>query len=116
MITVDRSFNMEWPFNYQLGYHNANCGPPQAVGTTYVTEILIQNDSKIKLCTCEKKYNYLNFDTTEESLQLLKPYEKNMSFRVALNVGGVLSDFLPYVNRTTNSCEVPLIIDSKSSC
>ena len=116
-ITMNRSmFNMEWPFKYQLTYHSSMAGycPPEASGTTYVTEILIQHNSNKKLCTCQKDVGFLNFDTTDMELDLLTTYEKLISFRAALSIDGVLSDFRPFVNRTTNSCELSLVVDSKS--
>ena len=106
--------NMYWHFKYQLVYYNSSYCPPEASGTTYVTEILVQHNSNKKLCTCQKKDGYLNFDTTDTALDLLTTYEKLISFRAALSVGGVLSDFRPFMNPMTNSCQVPLIVDSKS--
>jgi hypothetical protein len=102
-----------WPFKYQLSYYNTSCLPPQE-DAAYITEILVQHNQNQKLCTCYKqtRFSYLNFDTTE--CDILMTYKKILSFRVALSVGGVLSDFLPFVNQTTDSCEVPLIIDRKS--
>lgn len=110
-ISLQRMDNRGMPFLYQLGYYNSSCSPSQDGSTYYVTQILVQHGLNRQLCTCHKHFRYLNFDTTEK---LLAAYEKTLSFRVALSVGGVLSDFLPFVNQTTGSCEVPLIIDSKS--
>jgi hypothetical protein len=114
-ISLQRRDPNGWLFQYQLGYYNTSCLPPQE-DAAYITEILVQHNQNQNLCTCYKqtRYPYLNFDTTEKELYILATYEKILSFRVALSVSGVLSDFLPFVNQTTDSCEVPLVIDSKS--
>ena len=104
-INVDRRD----PFKYQLSYYNSSCSRDGADGY-YITEILLQHNQNRNLCTCHKHFTYLNFDVSDN----VSAYEKILSFRVASSVGGVLSDFLPFVNPTTSSCGVPLIIDSKS--
>ena len=115
-ISLQRGGIIEGPFTYKLGYSTGHYCPSKEDGTTYVTEILVQYDLNMQLCTCYRDYHYcyLNFDTTEWGLNLLATYEKTLSFRVALNVNGVLSDFLPFVNQTTDSCKESLVVDSKS--
>ena len=106
-IDVDRRV----PFKYQLSYYNSSCSPHLEDGADYyITEILVRHNQNRRLCTCTKSFTYLNFDMSD----IVMAYEKFLSFRVASSVGGVLSDFLPFVNQTTSSCEVPLVIDSKS--
>ena len=98
---------MEYYFRRQLLYDNAN----EFEDGTYIIEILIQTDSN-ELCTCRRGHNrkYFIFDFSH----WVQSYKQAMYVRVAFEVHGVRSDFLPYVNQTTDSCQLPVQIDSKS--
>lgn len=98
--------NIDQPYTYQIAYNNDYCLPGECEAHQhYILEVLIQSDFNKQLCTCNRMdYRYLNFDTTP----WLEVYEKNMYIRVAYDIGGVLSDFLPL-----DSCKVHFKVDSK---
>ena len=106
---VRRMDNMRSFYKYQIAYKNAYCLPGEE--GMYVLEVLIQNDSYKQLCTCRREDCHINFDTTP----WLEVYNKSMYIRVAYEVNGVLSDFLPLVNQTTDPCRLPFSVDSKCS-
>ena len=117
-ITDPQSSAVNFYFGYQFKFSNNYCSShrdytkPGAYG--YVVEVYIDDE----LCTFPRQNigsqncsGWLNLDTKD----WVNNYEQNMYVRVAANVSGVLSDFLPYMH-APDGCRITLKIDSKSDC
>ena len=105
-----------WPFRKQITFTNAY-GLSDEDTWTYSVDILIKSDpgSDETLCTCPiaEQTSYLNFDYS----QWVAAYAKEMYIRVAVEEGGVLSDYVPYMEMggTGSTCGLQFQIDSKSN-